>query len=67
MDPWSLDKTPSVVEPVQRYVQRLSRVNGAKPTAGKLEAYTFGVDEFPSALTGVIAALETLVADVTGL
>jgi len=67
VDPWSLDKTPSVAEPVERYVQRLSQVRGAKPTAGKLEAYTFGVDEFPTALTSVIAALESLVADVTGL
>jgi len=67
VDPWSLSKTPSVAEPVRRFVQQLSQVRGAKPTPGKLEAYTFGEKLFPDALSGVLAALETLVGDVSGL
>jgi hypothetical protein len=67
VDPWSLDKTPSVAAAVKRYVDRLARVPGAKPTPGKLDAYTFAPGELPAALTGVISALEALVADVSGM
>lgn len=65
-DPWSLSKTPSVAEPVRRFAATVEEIAGASAVPSKLEAFMFGTDALPKALPDLVAALETLVQDVTG-
>jgi hypothetical protein len=67
VDPSSLQQTPSVRDAVTRFVERLADVPGARSVPTKLEAYTFGPDELPAAKPEILAALEQLVGEVTGI
>ncbi|MCS5723481.1 endonuclease NucS [Herbiconiux sp. CPCC 203406] len=64
VDPASLEQTPSVEGPVLRFAERLSRIQGARKVAGKLNAHYFEPESFPAAMPAVVAELETLVAEI---
>jgi hypothetical protein len=63
IDPVSLAQTPSVVDAVDRYVQTLSVVPGAKRVPTKLNAYTFDPPAVAKAMGSIVAALSQLVID----
>lgn len=66
VDPWSLQKTPSVEPAVREFISRLSQLPGATPVNSKLDAFTFNPDDLSRASIQLVATLEKLVSEVSG-
>lgn len=67
VDPTSLEQTPSVETAVRQFVARLAQLPGAKPVPANLDAYTFSPDALPAISTRLVAILEQLVRDISGV
>jgi hypothetical protein len=66
VDPGSLAQAPSVGPAVRAFVERLSKLPGAKSVPTKLDAYTFGPDDLASVGPELLGVLELLVAETAG-
>jgi len=65
VDPASLGETPSVADAVLTNTRRLSDIEGAKPVATELEAYTFGKEALPRVHQEIVTVLGMLVRDLS--